>query len=206
MKRVLAAGIVLAALTLSGCGSSNVAVTPGDTSTPTVTADPTPTSSPTPETLYLSPDGFGPLQLGMTKQEALGTGLVDVDVFHPADVCDSYTADMEFKPEWKDALDIYFDPTKNAVVDIGSRDESVTTPEGIGVGSTYADVQAAYGDSLVGPEKTGYDQWGVFVRSGDNWLGFLLGEALARKPKPGDKVTMMEILLGKKPGLMRDGC
>ncbi len=78
---------------------------------------------------------------------------------------------------------------------------------GIGVGSTLADLEAAYGDRLIGPRQNDLSQWTYFIRTNRRWLGFLT-DASARDGRPTSDaaITFIEMTKGRRPGLYRDGC
>ncbi|MFD2691344.1 hypothetical protein ACFS5L_41890 [Streptomyces phyllanthi] len=123
-----------AAAALSAC-----TVSIGGPGTPTV---PTVTSQP-PERV-LGPDGIGPLKVGMTLEKAERTGEFERRKENP-DACMSYTGENGIVVGWSGRLGISSLTADN-----------VRTPEGIGPGSTYAEVTAAYPE-LAEPGDMPYD-------------------------------------------------
>ncbi len=156
-------GIVALALMLGGCAirppydSSTAAPAP---SSPAASASPS-GSAPAPTAAQLGPNGYGGLTLGMTKSQAMATGLatgisgnngtcgVDgdgrLDGAIPADA-----SDLEGK--------LFFSTTTGKLVIIGAM-SGIATPEGVHLGSLVKEVKKAY------PKWKGSE--------GDEGLGFV---------------------------------
>ena len=149
--------------------------------------------------LRIIPGAVGPVQVGMSKQAAYGTGYFDADVSVPA--CNR-TDDLVWRANYNDQLDVLTNDN-GSVYSIGVRGGGPRTRSGLGVGSTYESVQGVLGD--VAPEQAGYNQTGLFVSEGNGWIGFLFN-ATPDAVQPTDTVTFVEVTRGAKPGLMRDGC
>jgi hypothetical protein len=125
---------------------------PTATSEPTTTAEPSPTptaqpsASPSPTATQspadvppLRPDGIGPLELRMTAEQALATGAV---TRQDTAGLDELVADQAAFP----GLYVGWDPQRDSIESFTVKDGSpITTPDGIGVTSTPADIEAAYG-------------------------------------------------------------
>ncbi len=182
----------------------------GDDDTPEVTPTPTPTSTtstvsatPTPEEdeFVVAPGRVGAARIGMTTSEAAATGLFDVDVDHGSDDCRGVSA-LEWKKSVSTALDVFVNDDR--IVSIGIGADGPKTAQGVGVGSTLAQVRAAFVD-LTPIEEAGFDQSGNYVVVGDQYLGFLYNEN-AFDTNDSSKVTFMEVTKGAKPLLIRDGC
>ncbi len=157
------AGMVALAMMLGGCavkspqGSSTVVPAP---STPAASASPS-GSAPAPVIAQLGPGGYGTLALGMTKSQAMATGLATgisgnngtcgadgdgrLSGAIPADA-----SDLEGK--------LFFSTTTGKLVIIGAM-SGVPTPEGVHLGSLVKEVKKAY------PKWKGSE--------GDEGLGFV---------------------------------
>lgn len=167
------------------------------------TNSPSTSNSPDPGTsLVLAPGSVGPVRVGFSQAEALATGLFDADVAPQVDGCPA--PPLRWKDAYADDLDV-MTHGNGEITSIGVRGSGVKTAAGLGVGSTYREVQAAY------PEETlvdaGYSQSGL--RTSDpmdgGWIGFLF-DAAPSKIRDDSPVTFVEVTKGGQPDLMRDGC
>jgi hypothetical protein len=202
MKRMFGIVALLVLLT-AGCGSDpktdDIDSTVEQTSA-TPEAAPESTAPPADSSeLVVKPGSIGPVSAGITKAEALATGLFDADV---AGV-EGCTFDLQWKKQFKgvDVLTL----ENGSISALGVTAGGPKTSEGIGVGSTLAEVKAAYPD-LSPIEGTGFDQAGAFQTLGEDHIGFLFGDATPAKVTDASKVSFMEVTTGKKPDLMRSGC
>jgi hypothetical protein len=192
----LRAGAAIAILLLAGaCGGSEE---PEDEPTPTKSPS---VSEPASDELVAAPGAIGPVQVGMTVDEANATGL-----FEPREVADDDPCKDEYGPiQWKapntDALMVDVEDDKISL--LGIRD-SVKTAEDVGVGSTYADVKAAYPDAKV-EESQALGGSTVYLRDGEKWLGM----GFSHEPdqlRDSTKVDFIEVALGSKPAVALSGC
>jgi hypothetical protein len=150
--------VSVATLLLAGCAADEpapIADPPAASETPTPTPEPT---QPALADLVLSPDGLGPLAIGEAPVAA--DPALDVIVFDD-DYCQQYVDDgrLDDAGKWianyEPALSgTPFDPFSVLVendivstVSIGSPE--IVTAEGIGLGSSRADVIAAYPDAEI---------------------------------------------------------
>lgn len=183
---------------LAGCQSEPTTPEPSQpSSSPEVSVSPTAAAE-----LALAPGSFGPVVVGMSKEDAIETGLLEAGSEAPVEGCP--VPALLWKPPFEEQLDVQVD-TQGNVASIGTwKSATVKTTKGIGTGSTLAEVQEAYPDAS-DPKESGYGQSGVIVSDDDKYLGFLFNPAPADL-KPADVVTFMEVTEGEAPSLMRDGC
>ena len=197
-------GVTLAVVIAAGLGVlANTAFNGANAADATGTARTSTAPSAAPSTgsdIVLAPGSAGPVTVGMTKHRALDTGLFHNDVPAIVDGCPSLP--LVWKAPFDAALDVQTLPD-GEVASIGVRAEGPATAEGLGVGSTYAAVQARYAGAKAVP--AGYGQSGVLVQDGDAWIGFLF-DTTADLVTPDTEVTFVEVTEGEAPSLMRDGC
>jgi hypothetical protein len=208
MKKQIAA-VVLAVSVAGGVGSgvlANALTTKEPAAAtapePTTTA---PTSVATPETvdaLELAPGSVGLVKVGMSKKDALATGMFDGDVASATDGCP--VLPLMWKKAYTKALDV-LTLGNGEITSIGVRGKQPRTAAGLGVGSTYAQVRAQVDEPT--PIDAGYGQSGLFEYDGDNggWIGYLFNPP-ADQLKDTDTVSFVEVTKGEQPSLMRDGC
>lgn len=207
MKRALVAAMA-ALLLVSGCGSDDPKEPDETTSSPSSDESATtePTESPTtpaPQTakLVVKPGAVGPARAGMTKAEALETGLFDADVPPPVEGC------PELPLKWKEqyqGVDVL--TRKNGTISsLGVFKGGPKTKEGIGYGSTLDDLIKAY-PNLSPVVDAGFNQAGAYEFTDTEFIGFLFGDATVSDIKPTSKITFIEVTVGDKPDLIRSGC
>ena len=135
--------------------TATVTVTPTDSPTPTPSpteTEPAQSPSPTPDEIQLRPDGVGPLDLRMSKDEALATGVVTEEEFDGL-------VELVPDPDVLPGVFICWDADVDEITSFTVKDGSpIETGEGIGVTSTVDDLRAAYSDDLVEQEGNG-EQW-----------------------------------------------
>ena len=109
----------------------------------------TATPTPAPAAAVIGPDGYGELTLGMSAQQALATRLVDTRV-RTVNGCATYdyTGPAPTRPaaaaQLNRTLYVYVSSSAPTGVQVIVAPPGVTTPEGIGVGSSSAAVNSAY--------------------------------------------------------------
>ena len=177
--------LLLVAAVLAACAVPQDAASE-TTPAPAATASPTPTPTPTlslapgqpaasdpddPSTWLLTNDAVGPYQLGMPFADSLAVA----SGFE--DAC-GYAYFREFDPAiWQGEVWIAERDDKLFVVMTGDPD-GPRTAEGIGVGSTTADVIAAYPDAVVVYRNLPY------LRSGNLFFGFRSDVMYPTDPSP----------------------
>lgn len=154
----------------------------------------------------IAPGRFDTVRIGDSLESAAGSGYFALDVKTAA--CG--TRDIWPTRPWRKSIDVYpgfVEGTEGTVGTIGVFGDGISTKEGIEVGSTLAELRAAYGDRLLGPRTNDYDQWGFFIRTQRRWLGFSMdASADDGRPKADAEVAFIELTKGRRPGLLRDGC
>lgn len=196
MRRSLAGAAALILL-LAGCGGSDEPTATETTSTPSTTA--TTTAPPEPAEFVVRPGSIGGVSVGITKEQAVATGMFDADV----DGVAGCTFELQWKKEY-DGVDVLTDEDGN-ITSLGVREGGPKTSAGVGIGSTLAEIQAAYPDASK-PAELGFGQAGVIHTVGDDHIGFLFGDTTVDSVKPVSKVTFIEVTSGDEPQLMRSGC
>lgn len=153
MSRTARLSLLTLGLALSGC----VVPTPAPTPTTPPTSASTPSPSPS-APLFLGATGYGPLTLGMTKKQARDTGLV-TDVAGTKGSCGAPDGDISDghltgAPTPTDAVvgTLFFSENSDTLIAIYAYG-TITTPEGIGLGSTVAELKAAYPSTLTLPDE-----------------------------------------------------
>ncbi len=150
--------------------------------------------------MQITTGAVGPVQVGMSQEEAAATGYFNTDV--PSEGCEGVTIPLEWKSNYFNALDLWLDQDAQ-IASIGVRGRGPKTRSGLGVNSSYGEVRDVIGDKQ--PEPAGYGQTGLFVNDGDAWIGFLF-DVPPETITDADAATFIEVTRGAKPGLMRDGC
>ncbi|MTB87449.1 hypothetical protein H9L21_06165 [Aeromicrobium senzhongii] len=206
---------VATALTLAACSDSPDEEPAPSPSSPSATATSSPTATPTTESpttpapealpplaeLVVSPGRVGPAAAGMTRDEALATGLFEADAPVRGEDC-GRVAPLAWKPDYASSLDVLAQED-GTIVSLGVRGEQPRTADGLGVGSTLRQVSGVHETAEL--TEAGYGQTGVLVTDGDRWLGYLF-DADPESVGPNDEVVLVEVTQGTKPDLMRDGC
>jgi hypothetical protein len=147
------------------------------------------------------PGAFEPIRVGMSIQQAIDAGFMERDP-RREQACEGTF--WKWKGQWSSGLDVLVGEDKQ-ISSLGMSKDGLETPEGISIGNSYAAVDKTYGDRLEGPVRMDYGQAGVFLRDGENWIGFGFDN------KPGQladdsRVVFIEVSRGNRPGLLRDGC
>jgi hypothetical protein len=202
MKRMLGTLAVLIVFT-AGCGSDpaadphdNTAERPSTSPTATTQAPALPADS---SELVVDPGRIGPVRAGISKEDALATGLFDADV----DGVEGCTFELQWKKQFTgvDVLTL----EDGTVASLGVRAGGPKTSAGVGVGSTLAELKDAY-PGLSPVKAAGFDQAGAFHTVGEDHIGFLFGDATPATITDSTKVSFMEVTSGSLPELMRSGC
>ncbi|KQV76816.1 hypothetical protein ASC61_18435 [Aeromicrobium sp. Root344] len=168
----------------------------------TIATPPTRAAPATLKDMVISPGRLGDVRIGMSKKEALATGLFDADTPPPVDGCP--VLPLTWKKTYGDLVDVGT-LGNGEISSIGIRDKAPRTEDGLGVGSTYGEVRAAIEDGK--PVEAGYSQSGLYEYDPQTggWIGYLF-DATVDQLKDSDPVTFVEITKNAQPGLMRDGC
>lgn len=191
----LRAGAAMAVLLLAGaCGGSE---SPKDE--PSSPESPS-ASEPAAEALVVAPGAVGPVEVGMTVDEANATGLFEPFKEIDDDPCAEFNPPIQWKAPHTEALRVRVEDDK--ITSLGIKDE-VKTDKGIGVGSTFGDLKAVYPDAEVEASQALGST--VYRQDGDKWLGIAFDED-SDKVEDSSKVLYMEVTVGKKPTTYLSGC
>ena len=207
MRIPLSLAVVMLSVALVGCGSEVEPAPESTTAGPSASDTPVPTETVEPlvkpalDELIISPDGLGPIQIG----QAYAPRDPATDVLYWDDTFCGFAEDPAYGPEyagdygnWKHTYSgEYFEPL--AEVDYGATAESpvirittfleeIRTEDGLGTGSSIAELEAAYGDNLIKSAEDAYYPYVVYGRSGQLvfWLSY---------ETPG-VVYMLQVLAG----------
>ena len=207
MKRTLVAAVA-ALLVLSGCGSDDPKEPEKTVSSrsPEPSATPEPTAAPTkpvpaPAELVIEPGRVGPAVAGMSKADALKTGLFNADVPPPVEGCPPYP--LKWKKKYK-GLDV-LTRDDGSISSIGITKGGPKTSKGIGYGSTLDDLTKAYAN-LSPVVDAGFNQAGAYEFTDTEFIGFLFGDATVSDIKGSSKISFMEVTVGDKPDRIRSDC
>src|SRR5688572_24281394 len=133
----LRTGAAIAVLLLAGaCGGSD---SPEDE--PTAATKAPSASEPATEELVAAPGAIGPVRVGMTVDEANATGLFEPFEEVADDPCAEFNPPIQWNAPRTEELKIRVEDDK--VTALGIRG-GVETAEGVGIGSTYGEVEQAY--------------------------------------------------------------
>jgi hypothetical protein len=157
-------------------------------------------AAPDPSEITVRPGRVGEAAVGLSKVEAIATGLFDADVDGVKEGCKDV---LRWKSQYT-GLDVQYDK-KGTITSIGVTKGGPKTSADVGVGSTLAQVQAAY-PNLSPVAEMGFEQAGAIQTVGDNYIGFLFGDEKIETVNPESKVTFMEVTSGSKPKLERGDC
>jgi hypothetical protein len=208
MKRAFVV-VIATLLVLSGCGSED----PQDPEKTVSSPSPQPNASPEPATptpvkpppgpadLVVKPGAVGPVRAGMSKADALQTGLFDADVPPPVEGCPNFP--LQWKKEYK-GVDV-LTRDDGSISSLGVFKGGPRTSTGIGYGSTLDDLTKAY-PNLSPVVDAGFNQAGAYEFTDTEFIGFLFGEETVSSIKGSSKISFIEVTVGDKPDLIRDGC
>lgn len=188
-------GLVVAVLLFTGaCGDDSPSTAKSKSP-----AAPSASATSASEPFVVAPGQIGPVLAGMTLDEAKATGVLEPTKPNGDEPCPPPS--LQWKAPNTDKLDLRDHDGKIAVM--GVRDAKFKTAEGIGVDSTWSEVQTAYPGAKI--EESPASGSLVYLKDANKWL------AIAFFPQPQDlkdssKVNYMEVEKDEKPIAYPDGC
>ncbi len=139
---------------------------------------------------------LGPAKVGMTKREALDTGLFKRERFDPAKKCKASA--LKWKKQFQ-GVEVQTD-TAGTIRSLRVLRPGPKTQYGIQVGSDLADIRSPYASSLI---ASGVGSGtGQFVKKDNRWIGFLFAKG-PDELDAMDQITFIEVTEGSKPQLRR---
>ncbi len=186
---------VVAVLIVAGA-CSDTSSSPEDSST---SSSPTASETTAGGTFDVAPGRIGPVEAGMTLEEAKKTGAVTDNPPDPDAPCPPPS--LQWKAPNTDKLDLKDEDGK--IVVLGVREPGFTTAEGVGVGSTLNQVEVAYPGSKVRESPASGSL--VYLNDGNKWLAMAFGEQ-PEDLKQSSKINYMEVAVDERPVAYPDGC
>ncbi len=140
---------------------------------------------------------LGPAKVGMSKSEALDTGLFSRQKYDASKKCKASA--LKWKKQFK-GVEVRTD-TAGTIRALRILAPGPKTQYGTQVGSDLADVRGSYASALIGPAKINRRTSVGFVRKGDAWIGFLFDDD--PEDEVLDPIIFIEVTEGSKPQLQR---
>ena len=193
VRTLVTAVVVL--LVAGGCGgdSSSGQAEPDASESPAASENPTETE------LVIAPGRIGPVEAGMTLEEAEATGVLEPIKATGDEPCPPPS--LRWKAPNTNKLDLMDHDGKVEV--LGSRSADFKTEKGIGVDSTLDELKAAYPDAkaVQSPALGSL----VYRQDGNKWLAIAFNE-FPKELKGSSKVIYLEVAVDEKPIAYPDGC
>ena len=150
---------------------------------------------------HVAPGAFGEVKAGEKVDSAVAAGYLEEDTKR-AEACEGGPF-YRWRDQWSGGMDVIVHD--GVIQSLGLNKDSPETAEGISIGNSYGALKETYGDKLSEPVTMDYGQPGVFLQDGKRWLGFLL-DAKPESLNDASRIVFLEVSVGARPGLLRDGC
>ena len=147
--------------------------------------------------LVIGYGSLGPAKVGMTKREALDTGLFKRERYDPARKCKASA--LKWKKQFK-GVEVQTD-TAGTIRSLRVVGPGPKTQYGIRVGGDLADIRSPYASSVIGPTEVGSGA-GHYVEKDGRWIGFLFDKS-PDDLDVLDQISFIEVTEGSKPQLRR---
>ncbi|MEU6134953.1 hypothetical protein [Nocardioides sp. NPDC047086] len=221
LRAALAATAVVGLLGLAGCGtdpapsagssSASPSASPSESapsSEPSMTPTPAPSevpvsaapspAEPTPKLDWsgpLAPGAFGRIKAEGNVRSLVQQGWMTRDTGRE-EACEG--KHWKWAEQLGDGVDVTYDQQGN-IGSFGMSKPVLETARGVTIGDSLMVLKDVYG---MGAQQTNdYGQTTWVVQDGDRWIGFLLSGS-----SRDAKIEFIEVSVGHRPGLLRDGC
>ena len=193
VRPVVTAVAVLLVVSACGGDSSSGQAEPSASESPAAAENPAETE------LVIAPGRIGPVEAGMTVEEAEATGVLEPIKATGDEPCPPPS--LRWKAPNTNKLDLMDHDGKIDV--LGSRSAEFKTEKGIGVDSTLDELEAAYPDAKVVQSPALGSL--VYRQDGNKWLAIAFNE-FPKELKGSSKVIYLEVAVDEKPIAYPDGC
>ncbi|MFZ0139957.1 MAG: hypothetical protein WAL70_02650 [Aeromicrobium sp.] len=182
-------------LFVGGCGNDGSS----GQAEPSASESPAASENPAETELVIAPGRIGPVEAGMTLEEAEATVVLEPIKATGDEPCPPPS--LRWKAPNTNKLDLMDHDGKIDV--LGSRSAEFKTEKGIGVDSTLDELKAAYPDAKViqSPALGSL----VYRQDGNKWLAIAFNE-FPKEMKGSSKVIYLEVAVDEKPIAYPDGC
>ena len=186
---------VVVLLVVGACGADS---TSGQAE-PSASESPSASENPTETAFVIAPGRIGPVEAGMTLEEAEATGVLEPIKATGDEPCPPPS--LRWKAPNTNKLDLMDHDGKIAI--LGSRSADFKTEKGIGVDSTLDELEDAYPDAQVVQSPALGSL--VYRQDGNKWLAIAFNE-FPKELKGSSKVIYLEVAVDEKPIAYPDGC
>lgn len=186
LRAALAATATIGLLCLAGCGSEPAPASAAPTAEPTPTLD---WGGP------LAPGAFGTVTAEGNVRSLVKQGWMTRDTARE-EACEG--KHWKWVDQLGDGIDVTYDQ-HGEIVSFGMSKPVLETARGVTIGDSLLVLKDIYGVRAQQTNDYGQTTW--VVKDGNRWIGFLLSGNTRDA-----KIELIEVSVGRQPGLLRDGC